>query len=614
MPRPVRSRPPRSGRQAAGRDEGVALPVVMGTTAVIMLFLLGALAATLANAVPARADQDAKAAVAAAQAGIDEYVSRLNLTGGGYWERGNTDPANPALSAAGMPVPGTSAQGARFRYRLLTTSAQTAQQGFILLEVTGTASAGTGAREVSRTLTARLTPRGFLDFLYFTDVEAIDPNLYIDLAYANRDGASGPSSSFNLSNPLSPVSNRDYVADPAKVREDCAKHHYAGRRDASYTASATHPVYAYDRGSPPTRVATYTSGRVSGYCREIQWTSGDVVAGPLHSNDALQINGVVRFGDPRVESAWAAGDDQRLWWGTGTPVGPTASPPGYLPRKAEELLMPAGNEALLQHVQPKVDQDPGTDRPGCLYRGATRIVFTGTTMKVLSPNTTNAPDRCLTTSARGSEQTKAIPPVIYVMPIAGSCTGVGYPRTGEVIGRTDTTDYAPCRGTAFVQGTVDGQVTVSAEDDIVVTADLKLEDRASTDIVGLVALNNVWVYHPVRADGSNLLTYASSTPLGSSDPSTVRTIEASILSIEHSFLVQNWRKGADLSSTGEASKLLVYGAIAQRFRGPVGTSGSGGRTGYLKNYVYDPRLAVLQPPYFLEPDNAPWEAVQISDG
>ncbi len=54
--------------------------------------------------------------------------------------------------------------------------------------------------------------------------------------------------------------------------------------------------------------------------------------------------------------------------------------------------------------------------------------------------------------------------------------------------------------------------------------------------------------------------------------------------------------------------LSITGAIAQQFRGTVGTySGGTVYTGYLKNYTYDPALRYHQPPYFLDPTNATWD-------
>ena len=55
------------------------------------------------------------------------------------------------------------------------------------------------------------------------------------------------------------------------------------------------------------------------------------------------------------------------------------------------------------------------------------------------------------------------------------------------------------------------------------------------------------------------------------------------------------------------SKLTVYGAIAQKFRGPVGTHLNGAvKSGYVKNYIYDDDLRFRDPPFFLDPVQASW--------
>jgi len=538
-------------RRASG-DEGVALPMVLGTMFILTAFLLTSLGLALANMNPARADQDSKAALAAAQAGIDEYISQLSASGGQYWTNDGVDPANPAFDTipatpacdgGGRSVPGAGVVTASFCYRVLTPKTVTAQAGYIDLQVTGSSSPPGGGREVSRTLTTTLRPEGFIDFVYFTDVEVLDPVL--------------------LGNPAG-----------------CAKHYYDGRD--------TQPG-----------------------CLNIQWASRDEVDGPLHSNDALLVGGSVRFKNARTESSWPedkGGDPDRLWWGSGEP-----EDDGFDPVYAATLPLPLGNQELLKYVLPKVDTNPNTNRPGCLYTGATRIRFVGSTMKVFSPNTTAAPPGCLNVSNRGSEQTLPIPPVIYVKPASGTCSGVGYPRPDEL---TDpkyvtTTDYSPCRGTAFVEGNVDGQVTISAEDDIVVTADVSVQDRNGTDIVGLVAGNYVWIYHPIDEDDYDPACIEPACPDKDDfenlldDDDTVDRVDAAILSLRHSILVQNWDMGDDLDD------LTIYGALAQKFRGPVGTSGG---TGYDKDYIYDDRLRVLQPPFFLAPESAPWRSVQVTDG
>ena len=79
------------------------------------------------------------------------------------------------------------------------------------------------------------------------------------------------------------------------------------------------------------------------------------------------------------------------------------------------------------------------------------------------------------------------------------------------------------------------------------------------------------------------------------------TINAAILAVNHSFTVPYWQRGSTLGT------LSVTGAIAQRFRGPVGTNSSGTVvTGYAKSYVYDQRLKYLSPPKFLDPVASAW--------
>lgn len=586
------------GRLCRGRrpDDGVALVSVLGTMAVVTLFLLTSLAFVLGQAPVARESQDAKAALAAAQAGIDEYVARLTANDS-YWTQGNGDTTNTAFTT-GRTIQGTGTSGASYRYQVVSSAADTARDGTIRLRVTGTSSPGNGTAPVSRTLTATLKPRGFLRYIYFSDVEVLDPDLFYTFTYVDRNGSTYYGSGTRYR----------YVDFGPGVRSACSRYYYDGRSSPSFTVSSSSPVTVWDTWNNVATSTTFTSGTASGFsCLEIQWASGDVVNGPLHSNDALQVGGSPLFTDPVTESSWANPPDaSRRWWNTGQPLLSSGGTTGYWPVYAAPLSMPNGNSELLQYVEPRVD-DPGADPgPGCYYTGQTRITFQGTTMRVLSPSTTTAPSRCLDVSNRANEQTKTVPPVIYVDSTAGACTyrQVGYPISNEWLGGV-TTDYACSRGTVFVSGTVDGQVTLASKDDVVITDDLTLQDRTSgTDVAGLVAGNYVWIYHPVNSSGTNLLS-SSDTP---------RNIDAAILSLRHSFIVQNWQYGAALSTT-TSNKLNVYGSISQRYRGPVGTGNSSGPvSGYIKNYVYDQRLRNLQPPYFLKPTSTPWQVVTVTDG
>ncbi len=569
-------------------DRGIALVVVVAAMAVITLFLTTSLYVVLSNAEPSRSSQDSKAAYAAAEAGVDEYLARLNATSGNYWVTGNTDAANPALAAtgAGQQVQGTNGAGARFRYQVLNPT-EIARDGKIRLMVTGISAPGqAGTTGVTKTLTATLVPSGFVKYVYFSDVEVLDPALMsAQVLFVTVNGAN------------SPAANRRY----AMTKEDaCGLRYYEGRSAAGFNLAGTTPavgVWNTSTNSWASAPGSITAGLVRGIaCSEIQWTGGDTVRGALHSNDALQIGGAVTFTDPKTESSWPfcqTNPASNCWWNAGVPA-------ANRPRYAAPMALPVSNQSL------RTIATDTTTNVGCYYTGPTRITFNGSQMTVFSPNTTSAPARCLNAANRANPQViTTIPQVIYVDQVAGPCVGAGYPVANESTTVGVTTDYTCTRGTTFVQGTLNGQVTVAAQDDIVITGDLTYTNGTNgNDVLGLVAGNNVWVYHPVRADGTNLLPAASN----------IYNIQAAVLALRHSFIVQNWNLGARLSTGTAATRLNITGSLAQKFRGPVGTgNGVTASTGYLKNYVYDSRLLNVQPPYFLQPVASPWSVETLTD-
>jgi hypothetical protein len=162
-------------------------------------------------------------------------------------------------------------------------------------------------------------------------------------------------------------------------------------------------------------------------------------------------------------------------------------------------------------------------------------------------------------------------------------------------------DPATC-GNLYVSGTYATSMTLGAQNDIVIGSHLnnahKSLVRSGDAVMGLIANNFVRVYHRVnRTNGCSNLS-----------PTGDVTIEAAILSLRHSFIVDNYNCGAALGN------LNVTGAIAQKYRGPVGTGSNGNAsTGFLKNYTYDDRLRYRSPPYFLSPVDAAWTVVRSNE-
>jgi hypothetical protein len=170
-------------------------------------------------------------------------------------------------------------------------------------------------------------------------------------------------------------------------------------------------------------------------------------------------------------------------------------------------------------------------------------------------------------------------------------------------------------GNLELQGDYAANVTFGAENDIVVMDDLQRTSSSSAFLLGLIATGYVRVSHPVT--GCNPASWPGSTPTTCNSVSgctnapgtpTDVTIEAAILSLTRSFIVDNWFCGAKLGT------LHVFGAVAQKFRGPVySVTPAGTESGYDKSYAYDSKLRHRSPPYFLDPVNAQWRVETFTE-
>ena len=88
------------------------------------------------------------------------------------------------------------------------------------------------------------------------------------------------------------------------------------------------------------------------------------------------------------------------------------------------------------------------------------------------------------------------------------------------------------------------------------------------------------------------------------------TIDAAVLAVKHSFLVDNFGCGAPLGT------VHIKGSLAQKFRGRLagsGTSSGGVTSGYLKDYQYDDRFKYRSPPFFLSPVVSAWHIVRENE-
>ena len=549
-------------------EEGVALITVLLVTFVLLILVASTMAYAVGSQPISRRDQDWNSALTAAEAGLDDYMYRLNQNDQ-YYLYGTTPPpasgtcgAYPTLSTApdGNPafsnwvaVPG-STTSATFRYSIDTSCLAT--QGAIVVWATGKSGIST------RTVQATFRRHAFIDYLYFTDYETKDPALY---------------------------TGSPFTAAEAQV--SCALHYYEGR---------------------------------DSQCTDINFASGDVVNGPLHSNDAILICGTPSF-NGNVTTSWQGAGTPVVRWRDNTGSGcsglPTFARAGD-PKYADPLTMPPSNVAI------KADADATLAGAGCLFTGPTSITLNSAgTMTVVSPFTKwpATPNNC----QPGTNIPLPSNGVIYVQNVPSSSTDPNYTAsciTSTQLGgsatvqhplgfpqRYDISQYGCMNGDVFLKGTLKGRLTIAADNNIDIIGNTTYQGgTGGSDLLGLVANNYVEIYHPVGDCGSgsspcdngakqngyyNLDDVAGGLSTSFNNP----TVQAAMLSVNHSFRVQNYQYGEDTLGS-----ITVYGAIAQRYRGIVGTIGT---SGYLKNYTYDQRMKYQSPPYFLNPVAAAWQIV-----
>ena len=149
-------------------------------------------------------------------------------------------------------------------------------------------------------------------------------------------------------------------------------------------------------------------------------------------------------------------------------------------------------------------------------------------------------------------------------------------------------------GNAYVHGSYSGQLTIATNNDIII--DGNTTASADEAMLGLIANNFIRIYHPFKTVVINKKTGQTECQNGTGSISNLE-IDAAILAITHSFVVDNYDCGAQLGT------LKVEGAISQKYRGAVGTTGG---TGYLKSYNYDDRLHTITPPSFIQPVESDW--------
>jgi Tfp pilus assembly protein PilX len=531
-------------------EEGFTVAVAVMAMFLVAVLAAGALAAANGDLNLTQNDLNHKRAYQAAQAGIADYAFHLN-SDTNYWAKCTSVPTPNAVNQQGSTTNRRSVAGSTTESYALELLPATGQSACSTVNPTTSMLEPSGPNAGS----FRIRSTGYAANTKQSVVATFKRASFLDYVYFTQLETSDPVTYGN-------------AATIAGANTQCTKTIQQGRYNA--------PI----PGSSPQQ-----------NCSVIVFKDGEQINGPVHTNDALVVCGRPTFGRNAADVIEVSSPPQG-WFG-GTSLGlssgscPTANPSfvGTYITNAPVLTPPPTNTQLSTIVQ-----------PAYTFTGQTYICVNGTTMTVGNNGSCTG----------GTTQTVNLPSngVVYVKNGTG-CSSSYSPFTATYPATSGC-------GNVYVHGNYNGQLTIAAENDIIIDGNVT---RANTNsMLGLIANNFVRVYHPVcpgLPSGCVGGTITSETSAGNCGTSPVNgtgsisnlTIQAAILAISHSFIVDHYDCPANLP----LGNLTISGAISQKFRGAVGTfSGTSTVTGYTKNYNYDDRLRYMEPPHFLDPVQSAW--------
>ncbi|MDR2382033.1 MAG: hypothetical protein LBE08_12870 [Bifidobacteriaceae bacterium] len=629
----------RKRRRRTGED-GVTMVAVLVSFTIILAMILGSLAMISSSTKHSRHQQDSDLALAAAESGLNALLARLR--GDPSHVSGITDPTSEycVAKATGGPTGGADEDffasdckwsagtavsweeagddGEEFHYSITSYDSITNS-----IEVLSTGR----SNNVYRTVKGYLGREATEMWLYISDYELADPNDYSTYLTWSQNASGGS------------IYGPDQITS-----QGCGGGYGLG------TGTETDLGYKWQTGDPDSKVSRYYSMNGFDYpCEEPGFIDGDVLNGPVHSNDTIKSTGAhftQSFSTADPACATADPDNPGDWDVCVNGAGNTFD---QLPTYR------AGGYQLPGTKKPEEEVDKNTD--WCKYEGPTRIILHGTTMTVWSPYTTEAAlkDRACgqySVLRSGKSVEVDIPPegLVYVDAIPDGASSAlkqekiesgtigGLPlgtydpakhRTPNILYRTYTYEKAmeaksmwARNGNLFIEGSFSESLTVAADSSVVITGDLMAADTTE-DLLGIIAKRSIQVYNPVIV--SYYQTQApfhtpvwSSPSSGELDPwmkqttdghsyldgdRDTLTIHAAMYSETGGFGVQNWKFHEDLGT------LYVYGSIAQRFRGVVGywdVNEDQFYGGYHKQYEYNETLAKASPLLFSPIQNGTW--------
>ncbi len=591
------------------REDGVAMASTIGILGVVMLLVVATLSATISVTRQTGRDVRWNAALGAAEAGVQDFLFRIN-SDPTYWKRvpsgdplapnPNEDTANLAFSSF-VPVSGAT-NAAAFTY---SADDRVETEGRILLTATGVVGGTT------RTIRVTIRRDTFLNYVYAADYGTLDPELYTTWPPNLFDGEAPPPAGDRDGETAVP----DFAYGDAAVqtaRAQCVFHRYDDDRPATSPAPW---------GDAP-RTDRVWDGRHPS-CHEFQF-NGAIFNGPFHFNDIIPVRGGQSIWTQEATTSWNNGatppqvpapgylDVQSRINGLAPGTGPVFSfypPVGGVtsPRYKRPFEMPPNNRELRDTAE----------LGGYRFTGPTRIVMThnneqdgSARIYVDSPGTGS---RYGLSGGRG--YLSLSPPfngVVYVEDgPATACPANWRPPLGAGPDASienyltamyplnpldhDITEYGCSDGDAYVEGELMGRMTIGTQHDIIVTWHIGYASIPSgsgdsgygepppvpdtpRDMLGLIADGQIRALKPTRClyrlplSGGSLTgpcLHGRNIPFhsGPSGPRTIQdlTIYGALLTTQHSLSVDNATMG------GSLGRLYVVGTLAEKFASYTGT-------------------------------------------
>lgn len=412
--RAARRRLTRLRGQDTSEDAGFAMVFVLLVTMLITIGVTSAMVVTAGNVVPAKHNQDDVTALAAAQAGLEDYLAYLNdncaTFNGSTCNKINGTPTTAT-------VKGTDNVGTETYVRTVLNPSSYLGDGFLRVQSTGRAMAGTTVT-AAKTLVADLAGLpNVLRFAYLSKYETL-ADAFVRSYYPVRTVAITNAASGTAADKASPaVTSGSTVSWAAPTGTDiCDKLWYDDSANATDPAEANSagaiadPAYqspgrgtlrtyrtSLPVGADWSQSSSSAAATMYQPC-EVTFTSGMTFTGPVYSKDALYLS----YGTTGGTGPKFTVPTQETLPPVSTGWRPDSFPgaiPGQLYRQFPYILgapstdstFAASNNTVqtsAYDLQLPTDVVDAAGSATCIYTGPTRVIVAGATATIISPLTT----------------------------------------------------------------------------------------------------------------------------------------------------------------------------------------------------------------------------------